>query len=97
LSDQQAEIFRRIDAERIAVADANRRLVLSPAAQRLANRIDETLRSSYVTEPDEAHLEKSRYYCARFSGDTVASAELAAQWEKRKGSPPPPITDGTHE
>ncbi len=97
LSDQQAEIFRRIDAERIAVADANRRLVFSPDAQRLANRIDDVVRSSYVTEPDEAHLEKSRYYCARFSADPVAPAELAAQWEKRKSGPPPAVADGTHE
>ena len=97
LSDQQAEIFRRIDAERIAVGEANRRLVFGPATQRLANRIDELVKSAYVTEPDEAHLEKSRYYCARFSGGNVAREELAAQWEKRKSAPPPPIADATHE
>jgi C-terminal peptidase prc len=97
LSDQQAEIFRRIDAERIAVADANRRLAFSPAAQRLANRIDEILGSSYVTEPDAALLEKSRYYCARFSAGNVAREELAAQWEKRKSAPPPQVAEATQE
>ena len=97
LSDQQAEIFRRIDAERIAVAEANRRLVFSPATQRLAGRIDEIVKSAYATEPDEALLEKSRYYCARFSAGNVAREELAAQWEKRKSSPPPVISEGTQE
>ena len=97
LSDQQAEIFRRIDAERIAVAEANRRLVFSPAAQRMAGRIDEIIRASYAQEPDEMHLEKSRYYCARFSGGNVAREELAAQWETRKSSPPPSISENTQE
>jgi carboxyl-terminal processing protease len=96
LSDQQTEIFGRIDAERIVVAEANRRLAFSPAVQRLANRVDDIIKSSYATEPDEALLEKSRYYCARFSGGNVAKEELAAQWEKRRSNPPPLVGDDTH-
>lgn len=95
LGDQQTEIFRRIDAERIAVAEANRSLVFGAAAQRLATRIDEIIKSSYALEPDQALLEKARYYCARFSAGNVGRDELAASWEKWKVAPPPMVADAT--
>ncbi|MDO8787604.1 MAG: S41 family peptidase [Sulfuritalea sp.] len=96
LGDQQTEIFRRIDTERIAVAEANRSLVFGTAAKRLANKIDDTVKASYATEPDEALLEKSRYYCARFFDGNVATEQLAASWEKSKTGPPPQVTDESH-
>jgi carboxyl-terminal processing protease len=95
LGDQQTEIFRRIDAERIGVAEANRNLVFGAAAKRLAGRIDDTVKSSYATEPDEALLEKSRYYCARFPDGNVPGEQLPALWEKWKAIPPP-VTDESH-
>jgi carboxyl-terminal processing protease len=97
LSDQQTEVFRRIDAEHIKVAEINRSMVFGESAKILAVTIDKTIQSSYAVEPNEALLEKSRYYCARFSGGNVAREELAALWEKKKSSPPPVIDAPLHE
>ena len=96
LGDQQTEIFRRIDAERIGIAEANRNMVFGAAAKRLASKIDDTVKASYATEPDEALLEKSRYYCARFFDGNVATEQLAASWEKWKTGPPPQVSDESH-
>ena len=96
LSDQQTEIFRRIDAEQIKVAEINRSMVFGERARSLAATIDKTIKSSYALEPDEALLEKSRYYCARFPAGNVAKDQLAALWEKKKNDPPP-VVDDAHE
>ncbi len=97
LSDQQTEVFRRIDAEYLNVAEINRSMVFGEGARNLAAKIDETIQSSYALEPDQALLEKSRYYCARFSAGNIAREELAAFWGKTKSSPAPLIDAPIHE
>gem|GEM_PF-516450 len=105
LSEQQTEVFRRIDAENIDVQAANRHIVFSEKAKKLASIIGDKVKASYVKEVDESHLEKSRYYCARFqenaqqrrtSEQTVAKDDLAKTWESAKHKTPV-VTDENHE
>ncbi|CAG0965775.1 partial Carboxy-terminal processing protease CtpA, partial [Rhodocyclaceae bacterium] len=103
LSEQQIEIFRRMDAEGIDAVGANRRTLFTGTAQRLAAAIDERLASSYYQKPDAGLLEKSRYYCARFPEAKVPREEaggldreqLTARWESAKRSAPV-INDENH-
>ncbi|MDK9723540.1 MAG: S41 family peptidase [Sterolibacteriaceae bacterium MAG5] len=103
LSEQQAEIFRRIDAEGIDAAGANRRTLFTGTAPRLAAAIDERLASSYYQEIDSRLLDKSRYYCARFpetppprtDAAPLDTEQLASRWESAKRSAPV-INDENH-
>lgn len=98
LSDQQAEVFRRIEAEGVDVAAANRGTRFEGVAAKLANTIDETLNRSYYRAVDSALLGKARYYCARFTDEvgtralvripTQAPEDIGPRWEAAKRATP---------
>jgi len=105
LPARQAEAFRRIDAERLDVAAANRRTRFSGLGERLAGKIEGLVDSAYYRAADPALLEKSRFYCARF-GDAVATRTLAVaaagadpeferQWEAARQASPE-VGDANH-
>ncbi len=85
---QQAEVFRRIDADRVDLAGANLRIAFDSGVREMVSKVEAAVKAQYFQEPDEALLAKSRYYCARFHSTSAPPGEIGALFEARKGSSP---------
>ncbi len=96
LSEQQTEIFRRIDTENIDVVAINKRTPFSGNAAKLVTKIDDLLNTNYYQPVDQTLMEKSRYYCARFEekvgahalGSGISTEEWDNRWESAKHASP---------